>query len=308
MYNQILDRADLLTAMPYNERLLMKTRNKVAEIGGSDVNPGVFSPIMTQDENGGLWFKEYTTFESVPLSNGGPDVSNIGYGTLIGGDFPMKHYRKGWDGVTTIYVAYNGSHQNYNSVGAYQNGGALGITETLFKGNFFTALTVSAGDSYGQANTMYGVDNFNTLLAGVASKTGYNIKVANDKVVFQPSIFLSYTFANTFDYTTASGVEMTSDALNAIQVAPGLKIIYNAENGWQPYLGFNMVFNIMDSQKYYANNVALPQMSIDPYFEYGLGVQRRWGEKFTGFGKTMLRGGGRNGIALMFGFRLAIGK
>jgi hypothetical protein len=53
---------------------------------------------------------------------------------------------------------------------------------------------------------------------------------------------------------------------------------------------------------------ALPQMSIAPYIEYGAGVQRRWGERFTGFGQAMLRGGGRNGVAFQFGFRIAIGK
>jgi hypothetical protein len=49
-------------------------------------------------------------------------------------------------------------------------------------------------------------------------------------------------------------------------------------------------------------------MSIAPYVEYGIGVQRKWGERFTGFGQTMLRGGGRNGLALQFGFRYALGK
>jgi outer membrane autotransporter protein len=169
-------------------------------------------------------------------------------------------------------------------------------------------LTASVGDSYGQASTMYGTDNFNTLLAGVASKTGYNFEFKEGKYILQPSIFLSYTFANTFDYTTASGVNVTSDLLNAIQVAPGVKFIYNAKNGWQPYLAANMVFNIMDDQKFRSNDVALPEMSIDPYFEYGVGVQRRWGERFTGFGQCMLRGGGRNGVALMFDFRIALGK
>lgn len=307
-YSQILDRSELFMSLPYNERVLMRYQNKLAAIGGSDAQPEVFSPTFLPDENGGLWFKQYTTFENVPLNNGGPNVSNVAYGLLVGGDAPMQHFKNGWDGYTTVYVAYNGSYQNYDQVGASQNGGALGITETLYKGNFFTALTASAGDSYGRANTMYGVDNFNTILAGLAWKLGYNIEMARGKFILQPSLLTSYTFAKTFDYTTASGVNVTSDPLNAMQVAPGLKFIYNAKNGWQPYLAANMVFNIMDTQKFYANDAALPTMSIAPYFEYGAGVQRRWGDRFTGFGQFMLRGGGRNGIALMFGFRIALGK
>lgn len=49
-------------------------------------------------------------------------------------------------------------------------------------------------------------------------------------------------------------------------------------------------------------------MSVDPYFQYGVDLQKRAGERFTGFGQAMVRNGGRNGIALSFGFRLALGK
>lgn len=39
-----------------------------------------------------------------------------------------------------------------------------------------------------------------------------------------------------------------------------------------------------------------------------VGLQKRAGERFTGFGQTTVRNGSRNGIALSFGFRLALGK
>lgn len=59
---------------------------------------------------------------------------------------------------------------------------------------------------------------------------------------------------------------------------------------------------------YKANYASLPSMSVDPYVQYGLGLQKRWGDRFTGFGQAMIRNGGRNGIALQFGFRWALGK
>jgi len=67
-----------------------------------------------------------------------------------------------------------------------------------------------------------------------------------------------------------------------------------------------MVWSIMDSSKFYANDVQLPQLSVAPYVEYGVGLQRRWGDRFTAFGQAMARGGGRNGVALQFGLRWAI--
>ena len=49
-------------------------------------------------------------------------------------------------------------------------------------------------------------------------------------------------------------------------------------------------------------------MSVKPYVSYGVGVQRRWSERLTGFLQTMVRSGGRNGIAFATGFKFAFGK
>ena len=146
------------------------------------------------------------------------------------------------------------------------------------------------------------------VMAGVASKTGYNWELAKGKFIVQPSYLMSYTFVNTFDYTNAAGVRIESSPLHAIQIAPGVKFIGNLPHGWQPYINLRMVWNLMDKTEFTAANTALPQLSTKPYFEYGLGVQKRWGERFTGFGQAMLRAGGRTGIGMGFGFRLALGK
>ncbi len=66
--------------------------------------------------------------------------------------------------------------------------------------------------------------------------------------------------------------------LNAIQLAPGLKFIGNLPHGWQPYLNFRMLWNIIDETKVRAAYVNLPETSVKPYFEYGLGVQKTVGE------------------------------
>ena len=82
----------------------------------------------------------------------------------------------------------------------------------------------------------------------------------------------------------------------------------NTKNGWQPYVGINMVWNILNKNKVTANNVRLPEMSIKPYVQYGLGVQKRIKDKFLAFGQAMVSNGGRNGVSLSFGIRWFIGK
>lgn len=305
-YEQAFANMDMLMLMPRAQRIAMKYANKYASTQGTGEGGVItFSPNQIPEEQKGLWFRPFATFENVGLKNG-PNVKNIGYGSLFGGDSDLLELKHGWDMQYSFYGGYNGSNQYYNGVSIYQNGGSLGASSTWYKDNFFTGLTANVGANVGEASSMYGNEDFTMLATGIASKTGYNWELANGKFIVQPSFLMSYTFVNTFDYTNAAGVRISSDPLHAIQIAPGLKFIGNLKNGWQPYIGLQMVWNVMDRARFKANDVSLPNMSVDQYFQYGIGLQKRIGDRFTGFGQAMLRNGGRNGIALQFGFRWAI--
>ena len=169
-------------------------------------------------------------------------------------------------------------------------------------------MTANIGASAGEANSMFGREDFTMLMSGVAAKTGYNWELAKGKFIIQPSMLMSYSFVNTFDYHNAAGVGINSDPLHAIQLEPGLKFIGNLKNGWQPYLGVSVVWNIMDNTQFRANDVSLPSLSVDPYVRYGVGVRKAWGERFTGFLQAYFTNGGRNGVGLMAGFRWTVGK
>lgn len=263
--------------------------------------------VSEYSKAGGIWYQPYANFENVGLSNG-PRVDVQSYGSLVGGDSAYKQLKKGWGTVTTPYIGYNGTSQHYSGVSTVTNGGILGLTQTFYHGDFFTAITVNAGASSGESNTMYGKDHYATLMAGVGSKTGYNFEFNNGKFIIQPSMLMAYTYVNTFDYTSASGVKMSSDPLHSIQIHPTIKFMGNIGKGWQPYASVGMVWNILNDTKVTANDVRLPEMSIKPYVEYGVGLQKSWHERFTGFIQAMLRNGGRNGVALTFGFKWLLGN
>lgn len=305
-YEQAFGNMDMMMSMTTEQRQAMKFANKYAA-AGAGANLVTFSPNQIPEQDAGGWFRPYTTFENVGLNNG-PTVGNIAYGSLFGGDTEIKELKNGWDAVYTGYAGYNGSQQNYDGISINQSGATLGATGVFYKGNLFTGLTANVGANAAQAYTMYGKEDFTMLTSGIASKTGYNFELNNGKFIIQPNYLMSYSFVNTFNYTNAAGVNMSSDPLNAIQVSPGIKFIGNLENGWQPYAVVQMVWNIMDQTKFQANDVSLPELSVKPYIQYGIGIQRRWGDRFTGYGQAMIRNGGRNGIALQFGFRFALGK
>ncbi len=288
-----------------NARIASEDRNKYAL---SELHPyPTYVRSSLPETSQAMWVKPYTTFEKVKLK-GGVGVSNVAYGALYGGDTNLVDLGRGYKGVISAFVGYNGSHQSYNGISMNQQGGTLGVTGTLYHGNFFTGLTFSAGASAGEAHTPYGTDHFSMLTAGVANKTGYNIELADGKFIIQPSLYLGYTFVNNFDYTNSAGVKIDSDPLSMIQIAPGIKFIGNLKNGWQPYAGVDMMWNIMGRTKFKAADSRLPELSVKPYIQYGVGLQKSWSDRFTAFFQTMLRNGGRTGIVLEGGFRWTIGK
>ena len=166
-YDEAFQNMDMYMLMPREVRQAMKFKNKLATANSNIV----YDPTITRGENKAGWFRPYATFENVHLKNG-PRVSNVAYGTFVGTDSELKDLGHGWEGMWNAYVGYNGSHQAYNGISIYQNGGTLGASYIAYKGNFFTGLTVNVGANAAEASTNFGTDNFSMLMAGVASKSG----------------------------------------------------------------------------------------------------------------------------------------
>lgn len=302
-YDEAFRNMDMYMLMTKSQRQTLKNMNKYA---ASDSNL-TYSPLSTPYTDKAGWFRPYSIFERVGLKNG-PKVSNVAYGTFAGLESGLHEFQNGWDGMMSVYAGYNGSHQAYQGNKIYQNGGTLGLAGMLYKNNFFTGLTANVGANVANSTTMYGDDDFGMFMTGIASKTGYNFEMAEGKFIIQPSYLMSYSLVDTFNYTNAAGVKIKSDALNAIQIEPGLKFIWNLKNGIQPYAGVSMVWNILDKTDFKANDVAMPELSIKPFVKYGVGLRKVWGERTTGYLQTFLTSGGRNGVGIQAGCRIRVGQ
>lgn len=275
---------------------------------------GNLGTLATGYENRGIWYRPYSNFESINLKNG-PKVNMISYGTMVGGDSDFRILKRGWANVGTAYIGYQGSQFNYGGpsiyspgVSATSNGGVLGVTETFYKGNFYTALTATAGGNFVETHGMFGKEDLSMLMGGIASKSGYNIELNNGKFIIQPNLLMSYSFVTTFNSTNSVGVKIENKPMHTIQLNPSLRFIGNTKNGWQPYATVGMVWNMVNTTEATANNIELPGMSTKPYIEYGLGIQKLWNDRFSAYGQATVRNGGRNGVALTAGLRWALGK
>ena len=301
-YNNAFNNMDMRMLNPASVRLAQKQANRYAITEEAD---GVTYKV-NETNSGGTWVRPFAAYDSVGLKNG-PKVDSFSYGTFIGGDSAIHQFKNGGEGVLSAHVSYLGSHQSFDGNSIYQNGGNLGLTGTYYKGNFFTGLTVNAGASVADASTRYGNEDFPMFMAGVANKTGYNFEFKDGKFIIQPSLLLSYTFVNTFDYTNAAGVSINGDPLHALQISPNVRFALNTKNGWQPYLTAGMNWNIVNDSQFTANMATLPDLSMKPYVQYGLGIQKTINDNFTAYGQVLIRNGGRNGIAANAGLKYIFG-
>lgn len=297
--------ANTYMMLPKRDRLGMQNRlaaGNIDEFGGK-----VSGYRNIPEEIKSIWVRPYTSFESVPLKNG-PKISSINYGLLAGGDSNLINIGHGFKLVYGGYFGYNGNNYRYSGINSVQQGGLIGGTVNIYRGNFFNTLTANVGWAVNDNDGNRGSDLINMLITGFADKFGYNIEFLNGRFILQPSLNMGYTYIGSWNYTSSSGARINTDPLHVMHFIPSVKIIGNTKNGWQPYGVINVVCNFGGKSSFTANNIVLPSMSIDPYVEYGLGVQKRWADKYSGFAQATLRSGGRRGVSLLFGFRYMLGQ
>lgn len=293
--NSLFNHVDLIT-------MQMLANNK-ANIYASS-NP-LFAPYQYSAKDGGLWYKSYVNLERISMTQG-ISVGNNAYGSLIGADFPLITLDNGWKLIPTAYVGYNGAHQTYNGVSMFQNGGQAGVMGTLYKDDFITSLLTYVG-GYGNSMNVGDVrDNTGNWFAGVASKSAYNIHLPAD-FILQPTALLSYNIFGSQSYNSAFGnLAMGSGTLNGLNIAPGLNLIWNKDT-FSVYAMTQMVFNIMGTANGHAGNVQLNDVEMrHSFFEYGLGVTKKFKDKFSSFFQVTLRNGGRTGVGFQGGLQVKL--
>ena len=256
------------------------------------------------DKQNGIWVKPYGTKEDVKLKND-LKVENTQYGSYFGYDSNINELSNDWNMMFSVYGGYIGAKQSFEKQSVSQNGGHIGLAGYFYKNKFFTGVTVNFGASNSSADTMYGHENFVTLLSGIASKTSYDFNVSKS-FIFQPSLLMSYSYIKTLDYTNGADVDIESSPLSVLQVAPELKFIVQLHNSWQPYMNLQMVWNMFDETRFTANKATLPNFELDSYISYGVGVQKSFGENFTGYVQVDLRDSGREGVNGKLGIKYKI--
>ncbi|MBR1776191.1 hypothetical protein IJ750_03870 [bacterium] len=275
--------------------------NRIASSGD------IFPPYQYSRKDGGMWMKMYGTFEKLNM-NHGLNVGNNAYGTIIGADFGLKELKHGWQFMPTAYIGYNGAHQYWKGYGAYQNGGQLGVMGTWYKDNFIIGALAYGGVYNNNMDTPRGDDDSLGYFGGGAVKTAYNWRFAKDWSL-QPNLLVAYNFFGKENWHTDFGqMGMMSGMLHGINIAPGVNLIWEKET-FSIYGTLQYMYNVNQSVGGRAGHVGLPNVHMDRgYIQYGLGFNKRFGDRFSGFLQAVIRNVGRTGVGLQAGFQWQFGN
>ena len=259
-------------------------------------------PYQYGQQEGGLWFKSYADIERLSMTQD-LNVHNTAYGAIIGADFPIVNLKKGWKFIPTPYIGYNGAHQSFNDVSAYQTGGQLGFMGTFMKNNYISSHTIYGGGYYNEMHVDNVLDNTGNWFWGTAHRFAYNWNIKRNFII-QPNFLASYNmFGEQNLHSDFGAMGMRSGMLNGVNIAPGLNFIY-AKDDWSLYLGAQYLYNINEQISGRAGNVYLPNLNMrHGYIQYGIGATKNIKDDLSTYAQVMIRNGGRTGIAFQLGLQ-----
>ena len=255
----------------------------------------------------GLWARGYGYREDIDFKEG-PKVSNTAWGTYVGFDTKPADMGGGWENNYSFYAGYNNNTPRYDDIRIEQQGVTAGLTAAFYKEKFFGGVTLNTGTVQNKATSLHGKEEFDMFMAGVAAKAGYKIPLNGDgSLTLQPIANAAYSYISVQDYTSASGLVMTSNAIMPLTVAPELKLQADLSNRWTLYAGGSYIWNFMDDNgSFKADDMLMPQISIEPYLQYGVGISKSFGEHFKagleGFGRSLGREGYGGQVTLRWNF------
>ncbi len=214
------------------------------------------------------------------------DVAMAG---VSGGDFQMIGGIAHWG----IFGGYVGGTQENSDIKLDEGGGFVGLYSGLQLGNYIVSMTVNAGILDTTAENLTESNNYSNMWTGAALDMRYNIAL-DATFTLQSQIYANHTWIRAGNLHTTTGNTIDSENFNMFTVAPGLRAIKHVANNWYGFMGARYTFNFATGGETYLNDVTLPELEIDDYSEYYIGIEKSI-DRFSISGTIGRREGGRTG-------------
>ena len=263
--------------------------------------------IMNSQQALGLWVRPYAYSETVEVLDG-LEIDNAGGGVYVGYNTTTSEFLGG-DISFSIYGAFKLSDKKYTDATINQQGGLLGVTATLVKGNFFTSLTGNLGitNEHGEGTLVDVREIFMMYTRGLASKTGYRFYVSDDeKFKLVPAVVFSISDMSMAPFVNSNGVELVSSGFSPFTIEPQIRFVADFEDSWYGYAGASAFFN-NGSTSFTANGIRLPDMEVKSYLQYSVGAGKAISESVSLSAELIGRSMGRTGFGGQVNFQYKMG-
>ena len=87
-----------------------------------------------------------------------------------------------------------------------------------------------------------------------------------------------------------------------LTMEPSLVLMRDLEDNLRFFASVSAVFTMLNNMNFKANHVSLPDFSVDPYAQYGLGALKKLGENVIIKAEVYARSFGRSGLGGQFTF------
>ena len=153
-------------------------------------------------------------------------------------------------------------------------------------GNFGNLFTDAKSDALGK-------NDFSSLWFGAAVNMSYSIAL-DDTSVLQPGVYAGYIWASSKGYETETGHDISAHDFNMFGVSPSLRAITHIAGGWYASMSARYVFNFANGGNVDIAGVALDDLDLGNYSEYGLSIEKNM-ERLNVSATINRRDGGRTG-------------
>jgi len=256
------------------------------------------SEFFAEGRNRDMWVKTYFENQTIPVA-GGLSMDNNLYGILTGIDFSVREFGENSYFMPTVYVGYTRAEQTFSSARMNQNALQAGGMLSAVINDVWTISGLAYVGAYRNQMSLHGNDDnsANNWFAGVGLRSTYNIYLDAlnasyffDNAILRPGVTLSYNYFGRQTVTSNHGdLRMQSGALSGLNVSPGLDFIYTADN-WNFLAGVSYTHNIGNRVTGSVGDIELPTVEYrQDYFEYTLGVNRVFSDRFSAWVKCMVR-------------------
>lgn len=258
------------------------------------------------NNNAHFWYKPISSSEGNLLSSS-VHVTNTFYGLAAGFDSKLYKIDEKSSLSYGVFGAVIDSNSRYRGVNTFANGALLGANASYYRNKSFALLNTKINFNHHLSSGQYGIDDYQSIFAGVSLKTGSTFPLLKDRFRLQHYHMYSYTYGESVDYENSARMLIGTANLSNFWTTHGMKIFARNENNTKPYLNLGMAINLFGGEiDQNVNGERVNSLELDDYFICGAGIEKEIKDKFSGFWEVSAKATGRIRFGSYFGLKWQI--